>query len=456
MRGSHILHPDGGARSVRATAGIRLSGLFGGSGAVVNWAGITLWLIGLADILSGGRLPPAVSMVACALFVVIALPAINRVSYAPILISVIGMAVICLPAWDADPVMAGLSFGTRLGAFLFSALLLRQTLTGTVSLARVQDRFDALAPRDQMGVALLAAWVFGSVFSIGTVILMTALVERRPAAERRGFAPVLLCGMCLSFLWSPFSIGMVFVSRLVPQVGLVDVIGPTAALSLAGLLAGLAFHSRFSQAVPRGAIAAVTPLLPALAVLFGAVALVCQLAGLTTQAAIIVVTPPLCLLFLARRESGVIGPLLAATRDRTGTAMADVLLFSAGLGFAVALDRSGVIPLVLEDLVTPGAGPLALVLLVLSIAPLCMSGLHTTTMAAIIAPAALAMQAPAPVAFAMAQVAWTGATMISFSSVMLATTCRIYDVPMRRVTLGPNVLVMQAVCVVAAAMALMM
>ena len=56
--------------------------------------------------------------------------------------------------------------------------------------------------------------------------------------------------------------------------------------------------------------------------------------------------------------------------------------------------------------------------------------------------------------FALTLIAWTAATILSFSSVMLATTCREYGVSLRHAVLGRNVEVMAAVAAAGALLAL--
>jgi len=464
---SHRLHATGSLPaslgSAAATTAARVSSvraiipaLAGRHAGVMNAAAITLWAAGVLDILTGGRMPAAVGIGASLLYITIALPAVNRASIAPILVAMGGVAAFSLPSGDPGPIAAGLSFATRLGAFLFSALMLRQTLAGSLSLANARARFSALPLTDQKGAALLTACVFGSVFSIATVILMAALIEGRSTQERRMFGPLLLCGMALSFLWSPFTIGMAFAMQLVPLPSMVRVMPLCLALGAVGLLAGIAFYSRFRLAVLRGACGAVAPLIAPLIILFGSVALVCFLFGQSMQAAIIVVTPPLCAAYLMRRGPAEIRTAVATTCGRSGRALADVLVFSAGLAFAVAVQRSGVLPVLVQAALDGHSVSFLLPGLALAIPLMSLAGLHTTTLATLVALVGLAVPGGSnpEIVFALTLIAWTAATMLSFSAVMVATTCREYDVPMRHVVLGRNVGVMAAVAAAGALIAL--
>jgi hypothetical protein len=427
-----------------------------GSGAPVassvrNGAALALWTAGFFNVaLRGAATRPGV--VLAAFYILVSLPVINPGSILPIGIAAGGVAGLYLVERDIEPIMQGLSFGVGLAAFLGSVLLLRSTLSRTMSVAHAEARFAALSAIDRRGAALLIGLVAGAVFAVATFTFLGPLLDNQPDHERRRLAPVMLCGMCLSLLWSPFSIGMAFAAKVVPNADIAAGMELGAALSLIGVLAALGIYSRFRWSVVRGAFFVLSPLLLPVAALLAAVAAVCWTFRVHVTEAIVLTMPWFCGVFLLLRARFAIGPSLAATFAQSGRTLSDTLLYVAGLAFARALDEAGWLQSLMQSLAASDLAAFVLPGLAGGAVLLGMCGLHASISAGLVAVVGLSLPA-GPAAgslLALVLLVWSAATLLSFSSVNVAVASREFHVGVGRLIFSPNLAVMTILGMIAA------
>lgn len=443
--------PSSGA-DPRVSRGIAIA-----HGDVLNWAAVLVWAVGFLDIVTGHGLPQVIPAATCVLFCLVVVPAVNRAGYFPILLALVGLVAFSLPQQSADPTWQGLVYGTRLGAFMFSILLLRQVLLDLAPLARARERFATMVPMDQKGAAVLLSGAFSSIFSFGTYALLGPLVRDHTAQERRAFGAVMLCGGTLTLMITPFSVGWFYATRLVPEANMALLVPVLAVVWGTGAVVAIALHGRLSVRAVWGAVASVAPLTLPL-VLYGVVlAVTCHLTGLGVTEAITAATPLVYLLFYLVRRA-VVGrpPLLTRMREagtRAGRGLVEVLLYSSSLAFALAVIESGVVGHLLSDLLV-AYPPRAVLVTMALVTPLVgAAGFHPsvpTALAVIIGQSILPADSAGTAILLLGLVWWAGASMLAFSSVSLWGACTEFDCTPRSVILGRNILVVVAVSVATA------
>jgi hypothetical protein len=419
--------------------------------ALLNSLALAVWITGFANVVIGGS-ATRVGIAVIGFYLLVSLPAVSRASILPIVLATIGVGRLCLIERDFEPLWQGLSFGLTLGAFLGSVLLLRSTLTATLSLARAASRFAALPAVDRRGASAFVAFVVGCVFNVATFTLLGPLLEDQPDRERRQLAPVMLCGMCLSLLWSPFSVGMAFAAKVVPHAQIIQGIGFGAGLSVIGLLVALGLYSHFRFSVLHAAASVLAPAVAPIAALLIAVGATCWATRLRVTEAIVVAAPAFCVIYLLIRNPSAVVPTIRATCARAGHTLSDLLLYVSNLAFARALVESSWPQAVAETVSEVGLSAVVLPGLAALAPVFALSGLHASILAGVVAAIGLSLPAhhPARAIFSVVLLTWTAATLLSFSSVNVAIASREFRVGIGRLIFSRNLAVMTTIGVIAA------
>ncbi|SEA39238.1 hypothetical protein [Rubrimonas cliftonensis] len=334
----------------------------------------------------------------------------------------------------------GLDFALVFMGFFPALVMVRAAFEAGPQIGRVARRLAARGAAGRSDSLLLLAHVTGAVMTMGAVGVVGPLAQSSGEdASRDAAALTCLRGMCLAVLWTPFTVGMGFAASHLPSVPLWEASLCGAALAAVGLAASLR-GGRDLRSVG-GAVADVAPVTaPAL---LAAAALIAANAatGLSTLHLIILLMPPVSLLYVWRMRPGSVAPLGARVWRDLGGMGNDMLLFSCSIAMGFALQAHPGFEGALTGLGLDGLPAVALMAMLTTMALLCaLAGLHVTVTGAVTIAIASGLDGALSdlAVFLLILFAWSMGAMLSMSSLAVAVTGRTFDVPMGRLIYGAN------------------
>ena len=375
-------------------------------------------------------------------FVVLTLPRLRRDT-------VLILLFLILVAWallDHFPTTDEWVEGGRY-VLIFTALLptmamVRATALLMPSVHRTQDALGKLPASASSGGFHLAANVFGAVINTGSLAILSAVLPKNATSARRQLAAeAALRGMVTAAAWSPFfvafAIGQSFVGEANAWVAIAMGVFTSTAFAL---LSFPLLDRSFSFGHLRLAIDCLKPVLLRLLIVLAAVLLPAVVMEFTALSAVVVVMPLLVLVQFARYPDQ-IRPIASEVGNGMKAIADDILIIGAAMliGFFamrtgaftafVASFYAGVIPGWFALIVTPLA---MMVLSVVGVHPV----ISSTALLAVFsgghadAHPALLMQAHL--------IGWGAGTMSSIASLSVIMCASLYNIPSRRLAVGPN------------------
>lgn len=400
-------------------------------GALAGLVGGLLWLHNVQHVLFPVEALRPAAVLALIVFVAMTLagaPRANRVIAASCALVAVALLATGTPA---NALFDGAAFALVFMGFLPAIAMIRaafeagphlRRLTGGVSARRGEGRRDGV---------LVLSHVTGAVLTLGTfAVVGPALADEADAGRRRELAVICLRGMCLAILWTPFTVAMGFAGAHMPHVPLWQPMACGAVLAALGVLASL--RGGRGRA---GLAATITAVRPALAPVAGAAGLLVvanAVSGLGTLQLIIVLMPPLCLVYLAAVAPSAAPDALRRVWGDLGTMGGDMLLFAASITMGFALKANPLFAASLAGLGLEQLAPGWIAALLAAVGLVCaVGGLHVTVTATIILAISLGLDgALAPLAvFLLVLYSWTAGAMLSMSSMAVAVGARAVGIP---------------------------
>lgn len=410
-----------------------------GAGRVLLWA---LWASELAALLTGSTLANLLGRPLLLAYGAVALrlvgPASRRLA--------LGLAIpaLALALLDGRPalLLEGLDQALLYPAFLGTIALVRALAAVHPAVARARERAERLPNEAKALGFFLGGHLFGAVLTAGSFAVLAPLADPRAGeAERARLASMALRGSCLAVLWSPFFVGMALVTRHLPELPLWQVTLSGLTLSLLALLLTLALDARGAARFVAPALSALAPLLPPVGGAAAVIVLVASLSGLPSLAAVLLVTPPAAVLWLATRPRGTARTVATRTFELTGRLAEEMLLVGVVTVLGRVLAASSWTAALAGPLLSgavPGwlllGGALALIVL------LAVVGLHP--LATVTITMALLTEGPrpaTPLALAgLGLMGWALGTMLGSTSLSLLVARSAFELPARALSPGPN------------------
>ena len=258
--------------------------------------------------------------------------------------SILGLCIVALciafGGWSTVP--HGVARATIFVPFLATIVLLRASAEQRPEIAASREMFAALDRSRRGGGILVGAHILGSVLIVGVFALLAPIVgEAAPETERRQVALAAIRGMCLAALWSPFFVAMGFTNSYLPAVELWQIMPVGLLIAATGILtAYLMFDRGGGLASLRRVLHSLAPIMPPVAVAAATVALLTGLTPLTTIESLIIGMPLLCLPVLAAMGGGRLKAALRATRDGLGYLGPELCLVTFAMTLGVVLEAA--------------------------------------------------------------------------------------------------------------------
>ncbi len=351
-------------------------------------------------------------------------------------------AVAVLMATGSPPASAveGLDFALTFMGFLPAITLVRLAFEADPKLMGLGARMSS-APGARSDSVMVLSHVSGAVMTLGTFAIVGPVFSHVvDPAERRGIALACLRGLCLSVLWTPFTVGMGFAGSHLPGVPLWQAMACGAAAAALGLVLSL------KDGGPRGLAPALRSVRPLLAPVGGAALLLVAanaITGLSSLSLIMLMMPPLCFGWLAARAPRALAPAGRRLYGDLGRMGGEMLLFSASIAMGFVLNAN---PLFQQALAHTGLGALPPVeimgVMVLVVMACALAGLHALVTGTIVMALAATLDGALSdlAVFTLLLFAWSTAAMLSVSSLAVAVTARTFQVPLSRVIYSSNLL----------------
>ena len=258
--------------------------------------------------------------------------------------SILGLCIVALcvafGGWSTVP--HGVARATIFVPFLATIVLLRASAEQRPEIAAAREMFTSLDRSRRGGGILVGAHILGSVLMVGVFALLAPILgEAVPEVERRQVALAAMRGMCLAALWSPFFVAMGFTNSYLPAVELWQIMPVGLLLAATGILtAYLMFDRGGGLASLRRVLHSLAPVMPPVAVAALTVALLTGLTPLTTIESLIIGMPLLCLPVLAAMGGGRLKAALRATRDGLGYLGPELCLMTFAMTLGVVLEAA--------------------------------------------------------------------------------------------------------------------
>ncbi|MCS6779669.1 MAG: hypothetical protein NZ555_08210 [Geminicoccaceae bacterium] len=343
----------------------------------------------------------------------------------------------------AELLLEGLDQALVYPAFLGTIALVRALAAVHPAVGRARERVRRLPSEARALGFFLGGHLFGAVLTAGSFALLAPLADPgEREADRARLAAMALRGSCLAVLWSPFFVGMALVSRHLPELPLWQVALLGLALSALALLLTSALELRGGARFLGPALLALAPLLPPVAGAAAAIVLVASITGLASLSAVLLVTPPAALLWLASRPRGTARAVLARTLELTGRLAEEMLLVGVVTVLGRVLAGSASIGAAAGPLLASGILPAWLLLggLLAAIVLLAVLGLHPLATVAITM--ALLTAGPPPLTglalAGLGLLGWALGTMLGSTSLSLLVARSAFELPARALSPGPN------------------
>jgi hypothetical protein len=405
---------------------------------------LLLWVVGLARIAWPSPVLADLAYLMLAGYLAVSFPQVrtsNRV-----LAGLLAVLSILLHRGELPfaAVARGLEFAVVFCAFLAVLQFVRATVEALPGAGASRGLFAGMDAVGRRVGILVSCHLLSIVLSIGAFAVVRPLIpSEEDAEERRRQAVAALRGVCTGIYWSPFTVGIGFIFFTFPALPPWQVfgVGMCVAVAIIGA-AALAQGGRRSPAALARTVGAFRPILSPLIGATSAVVLTVALTGLSNLQATIVVMPLFCLYQMARGGRERTWRVTTIAVERMARSGDDMLVFTFAVVLGSLLLESKDVLGVMATLL-PAHLPAPILIGSLSAIGLALGllGLNAILVGTILVAlaASAAGDLPDMVMALVVLYGWTAASMVSFASLAILTTGRMFQVDSSRLVWSANV-----------------
>jgi len=282
-------------------------------GALIALGG-TLWALGIVRILAPSSWLEAPLSVLLVVFVVAALFRAGWQNRLLCLALAGATAALCFVYGHWQVIPAGIAKGAIFPAFFGTIVLLRATAEQRPEIAAARRLFAALDPARRSGGLIVGANLLSAVLQVGMFAILAPIVGREANAEaRRRVFLVVMRGMALTPVWSPFVVAMAVANHYVPAVRLWQVMPLGVGLTLVGFVISIGFFDRGGMGDLWRALKTLAPIVPTVAVAALIVVGMTAFTPLSTLESLVLGMPLPCLLAIGAAPAGDLRQAVRAT-----------------------------------------------------------------------------------------------------------------------------------------------
>ena len=404
------------------------------------------WTGAISQVLFGDQLGQIVNLGALAYagFIILTVVRLRRDSIL-ILLMLTVVAWSLISQWpDQQDWAAGGRYILIFSAFLPTMVMVRATALTMPSVHRTQTALSKLPAEAASGGFQLAANMFGGVINLGALAILSAAVPANANLQRRKLgAEATLRGMVTAAAWSPFfvafAVGQSFTDPLNSWIAIA--IGSVTTVVFA-LITIPVFNRSFTLAQLRLAVGCLAPVLVRILVVLVAVLAAAIIFGFTALSAVVVVMPVLIIIQFALNPPMI--PVIVQEGRRSIKSMADdIVIISVSMligHFAVSTDVFNELFSTMHTGMIPGWWALMITPLVMMVASLV--GVHPVISSVALLSVFSNGNADVHPALLMQAhlIGWGAGTMSSVASLSAITCANLFNIPIRQIVLGPNLL----------------
>jgi hypothetical protein len=345
--------------------------------------------------------------------------------------------------WHAVP--AGVEKAFVFIAFLSTIALLHATADQRPEIAAARTLFTALPRQRRGGGVLVGAHVLGSVLIVGVIALMAPILGRdAPEDERLNVLVATMRGLCLAVLWSPFFVGMGVASHHVPSVRLWQIMPLGLGFAALGLITA---YLMFDRAGGLGglwrSLASLAPILPPVGLAALSIVLITAVTPLSTLHALVFSMPVLCIAALAFMGRDKLAAAVKATYGGLGGMGPELCILTLAVTLGVVVQAALSQTEILAWLQGLQLGPLAVIAVMIGgMTAAGLLAIHPIVTGTVLL--VLFTSIPTGVADVVLMEAmlfgWALGTLISLSSVTIATGSAIFSIPPERLITKGNIM----------------
>lgn len=419
-----------------------------------GWLFVVLWVLVaggfavphlLAEPWSGSILGPMRSFAEVLLAVLIGLATLRASRH----IQWLAFVLLSSTAWlvwraqDWSLLERGLRASLAVGAFLPVVALLRACAQTSAALPGIRQRVGDMTQPQRRAWMTAGAHLLASIITLGYVSIMRPMLPGRiDESERRILAQCGVRGLGLSIVWSPFFVATAVATQWVPGVAAWQTVLLGSLLALVGAaIAHHMFNRRLGIREWLLAMRKLAPIFVPVMVLVAAVVCMSSLARISSLLSVVLTVPVICLMYLLvcrPQQLSAVGAELVRSAGRMGD---EVIIMTVSVLFGVAVGGLSPPEFVGELFSRLAEVPLLLIMLMsLAIVGLGLLGLHPMVTASVIVPLSVSQQVPlaAPVLAHIVIFAWALSATVSAWTVPVVVTAAAFEVPVRELTVGPN------------------
>ncbi|MEO1089630.1 MAG: hypothetical protein AAFX81_03285 [Pseudomonadota bacterium] len=404
-----------------------------------------LWSSGIVTLFVTVPGAPMVRDAALLLFLALAIPSAKPITRTLASVGLAAAAALWLLYGDAAALLVAAERTQVFVLFLPALFMIRETLAQSPETEAAKAAFDGLEPGRRIAGLTIGSHIVASVMIIGALpIIRPFVVRQTDPTLRRELVRAAMRGFALVVLWSPFTVGMGFVLTQKPDVTLAAAVLAGLPLAALGLGAALYVDRRWAgvlAALP--ALMAFRSLGTPVAVAVTLVVVLASIAPLSTLQVVALALPPLCLLRLWALRTARPAAAVARVVDDLPRMGDELVIFAAAVLIGRLLDVSGLPAALVAGLALTSWPPMAVPTALLLLGPvMAVAGLHPivagTVLFAVMAP--LDSTLPDLVQVQIVLFAWTAGAMVSYASLSVVAAAGFFDVPLRTIVVGVNLL----------------
>lgn len=403
----------------------------------------TLWALGVVRILSPFKALDAPLGALLVAFVTIALVRAGWQNRA-LCLALAGATVGLCAAYDVWRVIPqGIAKGAIFPAFFGTIVLLRATADQRPEIAAARRLFAGLDPERRSGGLIVGANLLSAVLQVGMFAILAPIIGREATDEdRRRVFLVVMRGMALTPVWSPFVVAMAVANHYLPAVRLWQILPLGIGLTLVGFVISIGVFDRGGVGDLWRALRTLAPIVPAVAIAALIVVGMTALTPFSTLESLVIGMPLPCLAAIALAPAGDFRAALRATGDgltRIGPETS-ILCFAMALGvaFEAALPRTGLLDWIGGLALSPTAVVFIVIFSMNLAGFLAIHPIVTGTMLLVVFTALPTGVADLVLMQAML-VGWGLCTAISLGSLAVVTGAAMFNLPPTRLISGANI-----------------
>jgi len=410
-----------------------------------NFIALFLWLTGIVAIFVDLPGFDDVRLGALVIFISLAVISASRLTLFLTAVAIAGGALWLVQSADITPVLDGLRFALVFSIFLPALVLTRETIEASREIGQARNAFMELTSNQRATGVMIGSQLLGVVLTLGVMAMTAPLIrDDSPEPLRRDTILSVLRGLMLGGLWTPFSVGVIYITGFRPDLELLEICGPGFLMAMVGSLIAV-----LVGAGPRGvgqigaALRIFRPLMPLIAVSILAVITFATLSPFSTIQSVALVMPILCALKLAMTGAYAARATLSKVASRIGATGNELLLFSAAVVLGSLLRESGLAD-TLVGVLALDKMPIELAIVVLMVlGPLfSFMGMHSiltgTLLFALLGP--LDAQIPDMIEAQIVMFGWMCGAIVSFGSLSITLGTGLFRVNVGRIVLSVNLL----------------